>query len=279
MGIISLFLKQAYTVPAFFYVHTDWMMFARQVLDFDHVNRNRLRRILRAFYRGFDGLFVLNRDQRNWLTGKDMGFEPSRVFLTAHWAEEQFAPRSVKKSDIFRVEENSQVLLFAGRVSDEKGVMDLPAIYNGIRVKYPEIRLAIAGMGPREEELKTAIPDAVFLGWVDHQKLPDVYSAADMLILPSRFDTFGCVVLEAMSCGLPVAAYDTKGPKDIIENGKNGYLSKNRIDMQKAIDGYLGDKKQRALLKKNALARAKTYNPETIIGRFMNDVGLGFTVQ
>ena len=64
MGLISLFLKKAYTVPAYFFVHTDWMMFARQVLNFDHHSRGRLRRLLRAFYQGFDGLFVLNKDQR-----------------------------------------------------------------------------------------------------------------------------------------------------------------------------------------------------------------------
>jgi glycosyltransferase involved in cell wall biosynthesis len=274
MGLISLFLKQAYTVPAYFFVHTDWMMFARQVLNFDHENRSRLRRILRAFYQGFDGLFVLNRDQRNWLIGRDMGFDESRVFLTAHWTDDVFVPRKVKKSALFGVPEKSPVLLFAGRVSDEKGVMELPAIYRGLREKHPDVKLVIAGKGPKEEELKKAVPDAVFLGWVDHEKLPEVYSAADMLLLPSRFDTFGVVVLEAMSCGLPVTAYNTKGPKDIIENGKNGYLVKTRPEMTSAVDAYLGNAKLRSAFKTSALARAKSFNPDDIIGQMLNDLGL-----
>lgn len=274
MGLISLFLKQAYTVPAYFFVHTDWMMFARQVLNFDHENRSRLRRILRAFYHGFDGLFVLNKDQRNWLIGRDMGFDESRVFLTAHWTDEEFTPQKVKKSAFFGIPEKSPVLLFAGRVSEEKGVMELPAIYRGLRDKHPDVKLVIAGKGPKEEDLKKAVPDAVFLGWVDHHKLPEVYSAADMLLLPSKFDTFGVVVLEAMSCGLPVTAYNTKGPKDIIENGKNGYLVRTRSEMVAAVDGYLGKSKLRAGFRTAALARAKDFNSDAIIERLLRDVGL-----
>lgn len=58
MGMLALYLKSAYSVPAYFYVHTDWMMFGRKVLELDSHNLSRLRRLLRAFYRGFDALFV-----------------------------------------------------------------------------------------------------------------------------------------------------------------------------------------------------------------------------
>jgi glycosyltransferase involved in cell wall biosynthesis len=79
-------------------------------------------------------------------------------------------------------------------------------------------------------------------------------------------------VLEAMSCGLPVIAYDTKGPKDIIENGKNGYLVKTRADMALAIDDYLADRKRRSRFKRSALSRAKDFNPDTIIAQFLSSV-------
>jgi glycosyltransferase involved in cell wall biosynthesis len=152
--------------------------------------------------------------------------------------------------------------------------MELPLIYRSIKEKYPDVKLAIAGKGPKEEDLRAAVPDALFLGWVDHEKLPDIYSAADMLVLPSKFDTFGCVVLEAFSCGLPVTAYNTKGPKDIIENEKSGYLVKSRADMITAIETFFGDKKHQGLFKKNALARARAYNPDAIIKKLLVDVEL-----
>ncbi len=274
MGLIALFLKKAYTVPAYFFVHTDWMMFARQVLNFDHQSRSRLRRLIRAFYQGFDGLFVLNRDQQSWLTGKEMGFDPSRVFLTAHWADEGFTPRKSKKPDVYGVTASTPVLLFAGRVSDEKGVMELPPLYRALRERFPDVKIAVAGKGPREEDLKKALPEGIFLGWVDHKKLPDVYSAADMLILPSKFDTFGCVVLEALSCGIPVTAYNTKGPKDIIQHGRNGYLVKTRSEMTASVIEFLAGKTRQPIFKKAALERAQEYQPDAILSQFLKDVRL-----
>ncbi len=273
MGLAALYLKLAYSVPAYFYVHTDWMMFAERVLKFNEQNKSRLRRILRAFYKGFDGLFVLNNDQRKWLIGKDMGFSPETVFLTAHWADEGFEPRGSDKKTIFGVEGSEPVLLFAGRLSDEKGVMEIPHIMEKVWKTHPNAKIAFAGMGPKEQELKKALPDAVFLGWVDHAKLPEVYSAADMLILPSRFDTFGCVVLEALSCGLPVAAYNTKGPKDIIIDGVNGYLAKGDDDIADKIIRFLSDNKLRRSFKAQALKRARQYNVDIILERFFKDLG------
>ena len=272
MGLIALYLKQAYSVPAYFYVHTDWMMFAEKVLQFDVQNRDRLRRLLRAFYRGFDGLFVLNNDQRKWLIGRDMGFDPSKVFLTAHWAEDGFRPTPGDRKQLFGISVNDPIILFAGRLSEEKGVSEIPAIMKRVRSKFPGAVMAFAGMGPMEDELKALMPDAKFLGWVDHENLPAIYSAADLLLLPSRFDTFGCVVLEALSCGLPVIAYKTKGPKDIIMDGINGYLVKNQNDMAQRIIDYLGDARLRARFKRESLKRAKSYDPDIIISRFMNDL-------
>jgi glycosyltransferase involved in cell wall biosynthesis len=277
MGLISLYLKYAYTVPAYFYVHTDWMMFALKVLNFNQQNTDRLRRLLRAYYRGFDGLFVLNREQRRWLTGSSMGFDESKVFLTAHWAEADFIPRKSNKMEIFGVDEKTPVLLFAGRVSDEKGVMELPDIYEKISGLYPDARIAIAGTGPAEKKLRKALPGGIFLGWVEHDRLPEVYSAADMLLLPSRFDTFGCVVLEALSCGCPVAAYNTKGPRDIIEHGRSGYLVTNRHEMASCVKEYLGDAALRRRFRKAALKRAAKYDPGAITDRLLKDIELKAT--
>ncbi|MCX7679330.1 MAG: glycosyltransferase, partial [Spirochaetes bacterium] len=248
--------------------------FAERVLKFNEHNKSRLRRILRAFYKGFDGLFVLNNDQRKWLTGKDMGFSPETVFLTAHWADEGFEPKNTSKEFVFGVKGEVPVLLFAGRLSDEKGVMEIPQIMERVWKVHPSAKVAFAGMGPKEKELKEKLPSAIFLGWVDHAKLPEVYSAADMLILPSRFDTFGCVVLEALSCGLPVAAYNTKGPKDIIVDGVNGYLAKNVDDISEKIIAFLNDKRRMRSFKKEALKRARQYDVDIILSRFLRDLGI-----
>jgi len=274
MGLAALYLKHAYSVKAYFYLHTDWIMFARKVLNLDRGNLNRFRRLLRAFYKTFDGLFVLNKDQEKWLTGRDMGFNPEAVYSTAHWADTIFYPGKDSRTEIPGIQSGNPVVLFAGRISHEKGVMELPEIIRGIKEKLPDLRLVIAGTGPAESELKEALPETIFLGWIDHDELPRIYASADILILPSKFDTFSCVVLEALSCRLPVIAYNTKGPKDIIIDGINGYLVNSNSEFIQKINQYFTDENLQATLQENALIRAKDYNKEKIIRNFLHHLGI-----
>jgi glycosyltransferase involved in cell wall biosynthesis len=274
MGLAALYLKHAYSVSSYFYLHTDWIMFARKVLDLDRGNLNRFRRLLRTFYKTFDGLFVLNKDQEKWLTGREMGFDPDVVYPTAHWADEKFFPGKDSRTEIPGIQPGNPVVLFTGRVSHEKGVMELPDIIRGMKEKVPDIKLVVAGAGPAENELREALPEAIFLGWVNHDDLPGIYSSADLLILPSKFDTFSCVVLEALSCGLPVIAYKTKGPKDIILDGVNGYLVSSNQEFIRKMNGYFTDKAIKSTFRENALIRARDYNKENIINRLLQQVGL-----
>jgi glycosyltransferase involved in cell wall biosynthesis len=230
--------------------------------------------MLRAFYHSFDGLFVLNTDHQKWLSGRHMGFKPEEVFLTSHWAEEMFYRRRTTKTEVFDLNNDTRVLLYTGRISLEKGVMEIPEIYHKVKEEIKDLKLVIVGSGPAEKELKAALPDALFLGWVEHAELPNIYSAADLLILPSKFDTFSCVVLESFSCGLPVVAYHTKGPKDIIQNGKNGYVVNSIDQMKQSVTAYFRYEELQKSFKKSAVGRAKAYTKKGIIDQFLYDTGL-----
>ncbi|MEQ6121829.1 glycosyltransferase [Reichenbachiella sp. MALMAid0571] len=274
MGLVALYLKQAYNVPCFHYLHTDWITFSKEVLDFGQDNISRMRRFLRAYYKKFDKLFVLNKDQQKWLKSKQMGFKSSKVFRTAHWVEDKFIPVKTDSQEVFNIKKNVPVLLYAGRVSKEKGVMELPDIFTKVKSQLPDVQLVVAGKGPAEEELRKKMPEAVFMGWVDHNKLPELYSAADLLILPSKFDTFSVVVLEALSCGLPVVAYNIMGPKDIIKHEETGYLVKNKSEIPGKVVGYLKDKELQKSFKKSALKRANSYKSDAILKELLYEVGL-----
>jgi glycosyltransferase involved in cell wall biosynthesis len=275
MGLFGLYLKHAYTVEASFYMHTDWLMFARKVLNIEGHNLSRLRRILRSFYQAFDHMFVLNSDQQDWLSGTQMNLNPKKVHLTAHWTNARFKPAFSNKKKLFGIPEESPVLLYVGRISKEKGVLELTMIYQKVKQKYPKARLAVVGKGPVVQQLKDENPDAVFIDWVDRDQLPEIYSSADILILPSRFDTFSNVVLESLSCGLPVIAYNTKGPKNIIRDGKDGYLVNNQHEISERIIHFLGSKdKEKDSFKRSAIERAASYNPDVIITNLMESVGL-----
>lgn len=274
MGLVSVYLKNAYSVPASFYVHTDWVMFSRKVLKLDRPNQDRVRRLLRAFYGEFDTLFVLNSDHQKWLTSKKMGFDTKKVFLTAHWVDEQFYPRNVSKKEVFDLDNDDKVLLFAGRLSPEKGVMDIVEIYPFLQKTVPNLKVVFAGTGPLEEKLKELMPDAVYLGWVENAKLPQIYSAADLTILPSKFDTFSLVVLESLSCGTPVVAYKSKGPKDIIEHTVSGFLAKGSKEMSSLIMDYFFDDSVHENFRREAVKRAKGYNKQLILDQLLENLEL-----
>lgn len=275
MGLAALYLKLAFSVPAYFYLHTDWIDFSERKLEVDGAGLDRVRRLLRAFYKQFDGLFVLNREQIDWLGSKSMGIPKERLHYTAHWSDPEFHPWPVDRGTLIPdLDPQAPVIMYAGRLSEEKGVMELPVLMERIRGELPAARLVIAGTGPASEKLKRLMPDAVMTGWVNKTMLAKLYSAADVLVLPSRFDTFGCVVLEAMSCGLPVVAYRTKGPKDIIEHDRSGCLAEDLEELAAHTTALLRDRPRRSKMRLEARARAGKYNPDRIVRELLRDLRL-----
>ncbi len=275
MGLLALYLKHAFNVPAYFYTHSDWLDFARRVLRYDRRKIDRLRRFLRAFYRRFDGVFLLNSEQRDTFASSAMGLDPQRLFLTAHWADARFRPRAVDRDSVFPGQ--GPVLLYAGRLSEEKGVLDLPDLYRKVKERIPDVRLALAGTGPCLERLKAACPEAIFLGWVGPDRLAEAYSAADLLLLPSWFDTFSCSLLEALGCGLPALAFDTKGPRDILAGESGGLLAESPAQMADLAADLLRDPERLRSLQARAVARAAEYRPTGIMDGMLRDLGLSGT--
>ncbi|MFO0475601.1 MAG: glycosyltransferase family 4 protein [Alphaproteobacteria bacterium] len=102
------------------------------------------------------------------------------------------------------------VFLYVGRVAVEKSIGDF------LSLDLPGSKLVV-GDGPLLEDLKILYPDVTFVGPKFGEELARYYAAGDVFVFPSRTDTFGLVVLEALASGLPVAAYPVQGPGDIME--------------------------------------------------------------
>ncbi len=125
---------------------------------------------------------------------------------------EIFRPAPERFSDLRR-----PVFLFVGRVAVEKNIpgflaLDLP----GTKV--------VVGDGPQRRELERRFPDAVFVGMKSGRELASYYQRADVFVFPSRTDTFGLVLVEAMACGTPVAAFPVRGPIDVVKDPAAGVL-------------------------------------------------------
>jgi glycosyltransferase involved in cell wall biosynthesis len=116
-------------------------------------------------------------------------------------------------------------VLYAGRLSSEKGVDLLADAFAQARARDPRLRLTLAGEGPERERVARRLGrHATFLGWLDGDALADAYGGADIFLFPSSTDTFGQVVLEAQASGVPVVAVDAGGPATLIEDGRTGML-------------------------------------------------------
>ena len=276
MSIVALFIKHMFNVPSFFFMHTDWLAFIKDTTDLTVHERDRVRRALRVFYKQFSGVFVLNNDDREWLTGHHMQLNEESVLLTAHHTNvrEQNITELAKDQLFSDATKETPILFFASRLSKEKGVYDLPKIISAVREKIPDIKIVIAGSGPAESELKEMLPDALFLGWVNKARIAQLYASLDLFVFPSRFDTFGNVVLEAFSYGMPVIAYNCKGPKDIIKHDDCGYLVDDVLQMGEQIIRYFDPSTNRQLIKHNAINRHQDYQAEPIMSQFLTDLGL-----
>jgi glycosyltransferase involved in cell wall biosynthesis len=110
------------------------------------------------------------------------------------------------------------VWLYVGRVAVEKSIEEF------LKLNLPGTKVVV-GDGPFRAELQRAFPQAVWRGWRFGQELAEHFAGADCFVFPSRTETFGNVILEAMASGLPVASVPAPGPADIIEDGVNGALS------------------------------------------------------
>lgn len=276
MAGAALAIRSMFNVPSYFFMHTDWVEFIKDNSDLTQHQRDRFRRVLRFFYHLFDGIFVLNEDHQEWLSGKQMEIPEDRVHLTAHHINPHTTPiRPIDKQSLFAdADENTPVMLFSGRLSKEKGVMDAVKVYRKVRRTIPDVKLVFAGTGPAEEELREMAPDAKFVGWVEKDYLFQLYAGLDIKLFPSRFDTFGNVILEAFSCGMPVASYNCKGPKSLIQHNESGILVEDVDEMAVQVADYLSSPSKQNEFKLNALKRAKQYQAKPIMTKFLTDMGL-----
>ena len=141
------------------------------------------------------------------------GFRPPMHRLTRGVDFELFSPG---EKTLFQ-DLPQPVALYVGRVAIEKNIEDFLSMeWKGSKV--------VIGNGPSLDDLKARYPAVHFAGTVTGEALAAHYRSADVFVFPSRTDTFGMVLIEALACGLPIAAYDVTGPKDIVTEEYLGVL-------------------------------------------------------
>ena len=160
-------------------------------------------------------------------------------------------------------------VLYAGRLTKEKGAELLADAFLAARAQDPRLHLVLAGGGPEEGYLRERLGDqATFLGWLEGDELARLYASADMFLFASRTDTFGQVLLEAQASGLPTVAVAVGGPAGLISDGETGLLCPPSADaLAEALLRLAASPLTRARLARNALAAVRDRTWDAALGR------------
>jgi glycosyltransferase involved in cell wall biosynthesis len=152
------------------------------------------------------------------------------------------------------------VFLYVGRIAKEKGLDTLAEAISIINEKYgDEVVFTFTGDGPYLKELQEMnIPNAVFTGFLQKKELAEIYASSDIFVFPSGTETFGNVLLEAMSSGLPVICTDSGGVTDFTNHLENAYVCryKNAENLARGMTEMRNNAELRREIRREALETA-----------------------
>jgi glycosyltransferase involved in cell wall biosynthesis len=222
------------------------------------------RALLRAFLRTYAAFLVVGERNREFY--RSLGVAEERLHPAPHFVDnERFAAAAdrarseaggVRNGWALRAED--LVVAFVGKLIPEKNVDELLEAFAVAAPRVPAMRLVLVGDGPERQRLgdrASALGIEVrWAGFANQSELPRVYAAIDLLVLPSRSESWGLVVNEAMACGVPVIASDRVGcVPDLVHPGRTGevYRSGHPAELAERIVRLAGDPVARKALGDN----------------------------
>lgn len=191
--------------------HTKWPEFLNKKFK---LPKSPIYKYLKNFHNSAECTLVTTESMKDDLTGR--GF--TRLLTWTRGVDRSiFNPSYANKEKLGL---KYPTYTYVGRVSSEKNIEAF------LNLDLDGDKLVI-GDGPLLESLKRRYPEVKFVGKKQGVELAEYISSSDVHVFTSRFDTFGVVILEAMACGVPTAAYPVTGPIDIIKNNRSGYMDNN----------------------------------------------------
>ncbi len=239
-GLAGLYIKNRLGLPHVHTYHTLGFMKRRALDQKEHSSRADSERQIAQIS---DAIISPSSEEKDGLV-VEYGISPTKVKVVYPGVNPRiFYPidsRTILKEISCR--EDDFILLYVGRIEKIKGLMSVIQALHVLSEKNPplfaKVKLIVIGGGKKEEELaenrevtlikrameKHGLKDkAVFLGSIDQAHLRKYYSAADALVVPSLYESFGLVTVEALACGTPVVVSQIDKMKSIVNEGKNGF--------------------------------------------------------
>lgn len=224
LGLAAVAAAKRLGVPLVGSFHTDLATYTR-LLSGRRSLGAFMERYMRWLYGHCERVLVPSQATRALLTRA--GTPADRLGVWGRGVDvDAFSPRW-RSADLRRqwgVPADVPVLLYVGRVSEEKGVRCLPGLHDALMRRGVRHRLVVVGDGPLRAEIVRACPSAICPGTLGREAIAAAYASADLFVFPSQTDTAGNVVLEAQASGLPVVVSSRGGPREQMVPGVSGVV-------------------------------------------------------
>lgn len=255
VGLAALYVSAKLRLPMVGSFHTDLAEYTRLLSRSPRLG-HLMRQYMRWPYGKCARVLAPSAATRAMLISSQIA--PSKIGLwTRGVSTEQFSPakRSATLRASWGASDGRPVVLYAGRVSREKGLDLLPALTERLRRSGVAHRLVIVGDGPMRSELSDRCTGAIFTGTLSHDDVAVAMASADLFIFPSRTDTAGNVVLEAQASGLPVLVTDAGGPQENMVDGATGFICHDLQSLTRRAASLLASSSRRGQM----AAKARQY--------------------
>lgn len=268
MGRLGLHLAKKYQIPIVHTYHTLITEYTHYVPIIGPFLKPLIIKLSRDYCNQCDQVVTpspaMKRELEKYGVRKPIAPIPTGIDLKLY---ENANPEKLKKE--LRIPHSNKVLLFVGRLAEEKNLPFLLRAFKQILVRNDHVKLLIIGGGPAEKSLrelakkKKIAEDTVFTGAIKPKLAKKYFSVGDVFCFPSITDTQGIVNVEAMAAGVPVVAINRLGPSDIIKDGENGYLTDlNLSEFRAKIEQLLDDYSLRKKMGEQARKDAEKYSAE-----------------
>ncbi|MBV9496540.1 MAG: glycosyltransferase [Acidobacteria bacterium] len=267
LGWFAANLAAAQSIPLVAGYHTMVDTYARIRFGEIHAALGRaaetfLRTLLDWYYRKADLILAPSDAVRDMLRPR---FESPVVTLERGVDHKTFSPEHRTRSRF-----SPPRAIYVGRVAQEKGLDKLLTIFRG----WEDVELTIVGDGPYFDTMKRALPTARYTGKLTGEALSREFANGDFFVFPSETDSFGNVVLQAMSSGLPVVVMDQLGAKQSVLPGITGFVAHDAEAFGARCRQLAGDVELRLQMGRAARAHALTYRWDAIFSRLLELYGI-----
>lgn len=226
---------------------------------------------LRYFHNLTKGTLVPTKKQKEWLV--ERGFRNVSV-LSRGINSSLFNPnkRCSELRASWNVSDEQSVCLYVGRIAGEKNIALIMDVYVRIIEKHTDTVFVFVGDGPLKAQLEKKFPNILFVGMKTGEELARYYASSDIFLFPSKTDTFGNVVTEAMASRLSIVAFDDAAAKEHLTNGLTGFIADLDDDdaFIQSIFRAIEETSTCETIRENAYQLAQTITWNSIVEQFIN---------